>query len=244
MSTIAQFLLVVAPSGRGRLSSCSMISGFSPSISYGRVRKTSLSALDKPSYRTTATTRRRTSLSERQCDSIDSDNGSGGNKHNWLVVGDGDFSYSASIAESLAKKNIRLYATVLEEKKHHNAVYKRSVQNTDSILSFSLTESSTTESQSQHKVQFGIDATRLIEFFPSEKFQTIEFNFPHWGGKTNAKRNRQLLDNFMASASEVLSKEGEIVISLCEGQGGFPASNGKYPLNQKKPKSQFTWFHL
>ena len=214
MSTIAQFLLAVAPNGRGRLSPCSIISGFSPPVPYKTVRRTGF------------LTRRRTSLSEHQGDSLDSDSSSREKKHNWLVVGDGDFSYCASIAESLAKKNIQLYATVLEEEKHHNAVYKRSVQNKDAILSYPRTESSTTESQSQHKVQFGIDATRLTEFFPSTEFQTIQFNFPHWGGKTNAKRNRQLLDNFMASASEVLSKEGEIVISLCEGQGGFPASNG------------------
>ena len=160
MSTITQLLLAVAPSGRGRLSSCSIISGFSPSISYGRVRKTGLSALDKLSYRTITTTRRRTSLSEHQCHSIDRDDRSGENKQNWLVVGDGDFSYSASIAESLAKKNINLYATVLEDEKHHNAVYKRSVQNTDSILSCSRTESSTTESESQHKVAPSIRPSR------------------------------------------------------------------------------------
>lgn len=226
MSAIAQFLLAVAPNGRGRLFPCSIISGFSPSAPYRSVRRTGMSTVGQFSYRTITTTCRRTSLSEHQGDSLDCDSRSEEKKHNWLVVGDGDFSYCASIAERLAEKDIQLYATVLEEEKHHNAVYKRSVQNKDSILSYPRTESSTTESQSQHRVKFGIDATRLIKFFPSTEFQTIEFNFPHWGGKTNAKRNRQLLDNFMASACEVLSKEGEIVISLCEGQGGFPASNG------------------
>ena len=135
-------------------------------------------------------------------------------KH-WLVLGDGDLSYSASIAEELAKSNTRMVATVLEEESVHNRVYERSTQNTKSIIS----------SSGQHEVKFGIDATRLLDFFPETKFDCIEFNFPHWRGKTNAKYNRELLDSFLGSASTVLKQEGEIRVALCDGQGGMPAES-------------------
>ena len=214
----------------------------------------------------------------------DNDNDSNTTRHNWLVVGDGDLSYSSTIAEELANKDIQLFATVLEEENDHHRIYERSKKNKEDILSHSShhpnnnkQERDTTSSSSpQHQVLFGVDATRLEEYDFSTattkstdattclttktedntnnsdinnndiKFQTIEFNFPHWSGKTNAKRNRQLLDEFLRSASKVLNNQNEkeeeddddddvdndnvseIIISLCEGQGGFPASNGMY----------------
>jgi hypothetical protein len=129
----------------------------------------------------------------------------------WLVLGDGDLSYSSAIAEDLENSNTRLIATVLEEESVHNQVYERSIQNTESI-----------SSHSPHQVKFGIDATKLQTFFPDTKFDCIEFNFPHWRGKTNARYNRQLLGGFLQSASTVLKPDGEIRVALCHGQGGMP----------------------
>jgi len=130
----------------------------------------------------------------------------------WLVVGDGDLSYCASIAESVKSENTQLVATVLEEESVHNRVYEKSKQNSDLIAS-----------HTPHQVKFGIDGTKLQSFFPDTKFDCIEFNFPHWRGKTNARYNRELLDGFLKSAGSVLKDSGEIRVALCDGQGGMPA---------------------
>jgi hypothetical protein len=132
----------------------------------------------------------------------------------WLVVGDGDLSYSAAISEQLEKSNIRLVATVLEDQEIHRRVYRNSASHTERI-----------SNHQSHDIRFGIDATQLQSSFPTTLFDCIEFNFPHWRGKTNHKYNRQLLDSFLKSASEVLKPSGEIRVALCEGQGGMPASS-------------------
>lgn len=132
----------------------------------------------------------------------------------WLVVGDGDLSYSSVIAEDLAMTNTRLIATVLEAKEDHNRVYERSLGNTATIENFP-----------SHEVMFGVDGTDLESTFPDTSFDCIDFNFPHWRGKTNARYNRRLLDGFLRSASAVLKRDGEIRIALCEGQGGMPCES-------------------
>lgn len=132
----------------------------------------------------------------------------------WLVVGDGDLSYSSSIADNFAKSNTQLFATVLEDEETHNRVYRRSKKNSMLISSHPM-----------HQVRFGIDGTQLETVFRDTCFDVIQFNFPHWRGKTNAKWNRELIDSFLRSASTVLHPKGEIQIALCEGQGGMPATS-------------------
>ena len=130
----------------------------------------------------------------------------------WLVCGDGDLSYSARIAPLLNLFNVSLTATVLEDRATHHSVYSNSNRNADAILTQNLSS-----------VRFGIDATRLEHHFPAQHFDGIQFNFPHWRGKANNRRNRDLLQAFFASAAQVLSPHGEVQVALCQGQGGSHA---------------------
>lgn len=134
---------------------------------------------------------------------------------NWLVVGDGDLSYSSVVAAELAGSSTTcLFATVLEDEEVHNRIYERSKENAETVTSYP-----------SNQVKFGVDGTNLPLSFPDTMFDVIEFNFPHWKGKTNAKRNRELVNGFLKSASSVLKSSGEIRIALCHGQGGMPADS-------------------
>jgi len=145
-----------------------------------------------------------------------------------LVCDDGDLSYSASIAPQLAELGISLTATVLEDQDTHHATYRQSEQHAQTISSYDI-----------HEVRFGINATDLATHFPPSvsndeednsaiTYDRIQFNFPHWRGKANNRYNRELLDNFLRSASDFLSDGvGEVHVALCEGQGGGTAQTKK-----------------
>jgi hypothetical protein len=140
---------------------------------------------------------------------LDSDDG----KETWLVVGDGDLSYSAWAAQDL-QDNVRLFASVLEDEETHQQVYLNSVSHADSIQA------------SGHSVFFHVDATQLPSRFPPAFFDRIIFNFPHWRGKANNRYNRLLVNDFLQSAAQVLKPTtGEIHVALIPGQGGTNARN-------------------
>ncbi|KAL7528383.1 hypothetical protein ACHAWF_002543 [Thalassiosira exigua] len=170
-----------------------------------------------------------------------------------LVCGDGDLSHSAEISSELERGGIRMIATVLEEEDVHgrgesrvvchfagdfapgssllrcqresivftstarNAkkVYRRSERNAEAIAA------------AGHEVAFGVDATDLSTCLgdASSSFDRIQFNFPHWRGKANHRYNRQLLGDFLRSASEFLAPRGEVHVALCGGQGGCSATS-------------------
>lgn len=149
-----------------------------------------------------------------------------------LICGDGDFSFSLSLAQCAVatqkdtdESSISLTCTVLEDKETHEEIYKNSISNTQNILSYN------NKNKQYNAVYYGIDATKLSKYFPSQKFDRIQFNFPHWKGKTNHKENRRLISNFLQSAKDHLSSQsnnssncGEIHVALCQGQGGFNSS--------------------
>ena len=71
-----------------------------------------------------------------------------------------------------------------------------------------------------HEIKFEVDATRLSDYF-NKVPDRIQFNFPHWRGKTNNRRNRKLISDFMASSQSVLSSGGQVHLALMDHQGGM-----------------------
>ena len=147
-----------------------------------------------------------------------------------LVVGDGDLSYSTALTAAIQDNpginlDVYLTATTLDSLEIVKKRYKRAEEN---IRNLSLMRNTF--------VYFGVDA-RFLETFKFEKatkFDFIVFNFPHPGGKNCMATNRKLLSDFFWSAGKVLSDDGEIWVTLCDGQGGTPA-------DRKKREWQNSW---
>lgn len=133
-----------------------------------------------------------------------------------LLVGEGNFSFSASLCQSLCGSETSVTATCLQQEdeamRHEGAV--TNVQ---------------TVRESGGTVLFEVDCTKLDECSSLEGhvFDLVIFNFPHYGRKSGVKKNRGLLKNFFLSCVQVLSEDGEIHVSLCNGQGGTPADQPK-----------------
>lgn len=76
---------------------------------------------------------------------------------------------------------------------------------------------------------FNVDATKLEECssLKYKMFDKIIFNFPHTGGKMRIERNRELLKNFFVSSEKMIKRNGQILVTLCNGQGGTPVDEPK-----------------
>ncbi|XP_033224853.1 ferredoxin-fold anticodon-binding domain-containing protein 1 homolog [Belonocnema kinseyi] len=131
-----------------------------------------------------------------------------------LLLGEGNFSF----ALDLFKKNLNIIITASGYETEVNNVAKKNVE----ILE-----------EKGVRVLLGVDATNLKSHpeLRSQLFDKIIFNFPHVGGKMRIEKNRNLLKNFFISARDFLKLNGQIIMTLCNGQGGTPADNPRRSWN-------------
>lgn len=124
----------------------------------------------------------------------------------WLVVGDGNFSFSLDLLRAVS--DIKLITSTLNSRSDDPVVIQ-TVETLERMGVVVLHEVDATQLS---------QCTYLTERHPS--FDVIVFNFPHTGGKSNVKRNRELLRGFFKSAAQFLNRSGEVHVTLCQGQGG------------------------
>ncbi|KAG8385981.1 hypothetical protein BUALT_Bualt03G0101600 [Buddleja alternifolia] len=129
-------------------------------------------------------------------------------RHGILVVGDGDFSFSASLAVAFGCAS-HMIATSLDSKEFLRENYHKFMSNFKQLSSRGC------------KVMHGIDATTMAthELLGHVTFDRIIYNFPFAGffkelsRKAQICRHRRLVSLFMKNAKEMLSENGEIHIS-------------------------------
>ncbi|XP_007883099.1 ferredoxin-fold anticodon-binding domain-containing protein 1 isoform X2 [Callorhinchus milii] len=128
-----------------------------------------------------------------------------------LLVGEGNFSYSAALCHS-AEPGSLLVATCFQSEPEATG-HEDTARNIARLL------------QAGAEVHFQVDCTRLQEnpALKGRLFDRIIFNFPHCGRKAGVRRNRELLAKFFLSCADTLAADGSVTVALCSGQGGTAA---------------------
>lgn len=153
---------------------------------------------------------------------------------NTLFVGEGNLSFALSLAKTPGITASNLVTTTFEQ---------------TSDLSDEARQNAETLNQSGVSVMNGIDATKLEQYFPHQKFDTITFQFPNAGSREpeyGRNPNYILIRDFLKSAASCLAPNGKILITAVDSphyQGAFQFEEaaekagynirGSYPFDPK-----------
>lgn len=142
-----------------------------------------------------------------------------------LFVGEGNLSFALSIAKTPGITASNLVATTYEET---SDLSKEVQQNTELLK------------RSGASVVSSIDATKLDQYFPHQKFDSIVFQFPNAGSREpeyGRNPNYILIRDFLKSAGLCLAPKGKILITAVDSphyQGAFQfeeaAEKGGYSI--------------
>ena len=135
-----------------------------------------------------------------------------------LVIGDGNFSFSLSLARRVGSECTgTIVATSLETEQEVSGrtVVQENVKQLRKLGVCILHEVDGTKLETEPRlVSLGLHST-----VPSSSTSLKP------GGKSNIKRNRQLLRDFFVSTKSVMAPRGCVRVTLCSGQGGTPADS-------------------
>ncbi|KAI3695209.1 hypothetical protein L1987_78200 [Smallanthus sonchifolius] len=128
--------------------------------------------------------------------------------HQILLVGEGDFSFSLSLAMVFGSAQ-NIVATSLDSYDLVIKKYKRAKTNLEMLYGYGA------------QLLHGVDATRMKHYtdLQMRKFDRVIYNFPHAGflGKEDnqqvIKKHRSLVSGFFENASRMLRPGGEIHVS-------------------------------
>ncbi|MDR9486209.1 MAG: DUF2431 domain-containing protein [Sediminimonas sp.] len=140
-----------------------------------------------------------------------------------LFVGEGNFSFSLSLAKQKAVSVSSILATAYEaEDDLTDAAY----QNAGKLIGLGV------------QVKTGVDATRLSETIGSRRFATIIFQFPNVASrdpKYVQNPNHVLVSRFLKSSRPHLKRGGVVVISTVDS----PFYEGALKMNEAARKAGF-----
>ncbi|CBI39839.3 uncharacterized protein LOC104877638 [Vitis vinifera] len=125
-----------------------------------------------------------------------------------LLVGEGDFSFSASLAVAFASAT-NITATSLDSIEFLSTNYRHALSNIDTLWSLGA------------KVMHDVDATKMAHVLPFNcmRFDRVVYNFPLAGFFPNEsredeiRRNQMLVQLFLENAKKMIHIDGEIHIT-------------------------------
>ncbi|XP_059591377.1 uncharacterized protein LOC104877636 isoform X2 [Vitis vinifera] len=125
-----------------------------------------------------------------------------------LLVGEGDFSFSASLAVAFASAT-NITATSLDSIEFLSTNYRHALPNIDKLRSLGA------------KVMHDVDATKMANVFPFKcmRFDRVVYNFPLAGffpdepREDEIWRHRMLVQQFLENAKKLIHIDGEIHIT-------------------------------
>ncbi|XP_047975013.1 uncharacterized protein At4g26485-like [Salvia hispanica] len=130
-------------------------------------------------------------------------------RHSILLVGEGDFSFSACLARALGSA-ANIIATSLDSQEFLMKNYGNAMSNIEELR------------RREGKVMHEIDATKMAnhELLGHLKFDRIIYNFPYAGmfdksmpRETQLSLHRELVSKFLMNAKNMISENGEIHVS-------------------------------
>ena len=149
-----------------------------------------------------------------------------------LFIGEGNFSFSLSLASKSPNKKFFISSIFESEKEISEqaiGVSQETKQNAKKLEELGST------------VLYNINAEKLDTYFKKLKFDRIIFNFPNVAsreGKYGKTENHYLVKNFLKSSSNILKQNGKVIISMVNTpyyKGVFDFESLKL-TNYEKPK--------